>query len=1129
LDTLFGLEMTTIAAVLGVALAIILCVLAFLAWRSNVMFKLGLRPILRRRTQSGLIVVGLMLATLIITAAFVTGDTLSHTIRSLVVEELGPVDEVVGLRANAGAAARGSEYFSLSRFEDLAGQLSEDPLIDAAVPVIRESIAVVNTTSRQSIRSLSIIGLRPEDASLIIPIEELTDADGNRMLLEALAGRDIFLNQAAAESLAAQAGDELELYVGSSPKNFTVAGVAASGRSARAFLDLAQMQSLFSQRGRINAVMVSNLGDQVKGARHSEQVTARIRGLLSDEFATRRLFSWLISDPESATVLRNAAITYDGNTRADLFKLAAGLESGLLDEDIRSLLADEELGAEVVAILEQAGWGTTASRKRLETQFSQLSEFSVDDYKRDGLDSAELAANAFTTIFVVTGLFGIASGLLLIFLIFVMLAAERKSEMGMTRAIGAQRSHLVQMFVFEGTAYDLVAAAVGVALGVITGLVIAFTLGRAFAETDIVIRPYFKLTSLAVSYALGMLVTFITVLISANRVSRLNIVAAIRDLPEQPARPMPMKARLLAPFTALLDGLRALLRLRLFQSVKSCLIGIPLAILRIIWAGFRSGLLTFLLGVLLVPASLNAGSGTLFTMGMSFAVIGAGILLRGILTRIFPQHRVQAERIAFTLLGLSLTIFWSLPSSTFELIGVKDLKSGPEMLFIAGLMLVVGAVMVVMYNTDLLLRALLRLLGGQRQLAPVLRMAVAYPLANRFRTGLTLGMFGVVVFSVVFMATAFKTNEVFFANTEALTGGFQLRARASASNPIPNLARSAAVDPQLRTEGYEVVASEYSVYAELQQEGNNWEWYPVRGMDEAYLETVGYDFALKAVGYQDASEVWQMIKERPGYAVVDSYPVPSRQTTSIIVGGPEFKLSGLYLEDEVMDPIRLRVREPGGASFEVTVIGVVEVAAFMNPGVITSQTTLENALPDPPAPTTYYIRLAEGADAGQAGAALESAFMEYGLETVDQVKEIEDAQASQRVIEQLLLGFLTLGLIVGVAALGVISSRAVVERRQQIGVLRALGFQARMVTWSFMVEASFVALLGIGLGAVLALIPASQMINDMSAQVPGLYFQVPWGSIALVVGLAYGMALVATYFPAQQAARVMPAEALRYE
>ena len=55
----------------------------------------------------------------------------------------------------------------------------------------------------------------------------------------------------------------------------------------------------------------------------------------------------------------------------------------------------------------------------------------------------------------------IAAGILLIFLIFVMLAAERRGELGIARAIGTRRSHLVKMYLFEGLAYDLVAALFG--------------------------------------------------------------------------------------------------------------------------------------------------------------------------------------------------------------------------------------------------------------------------------------------------------------------------------------------------------------------------------------------------------------------------------------------------------------------------------------------------------------------------------------------------------------------------------------------------------------------------------------------------------------------------------------------
>ena len=51
--------------------------------------------------------------------------------------------------------------------------------------------------------------------------------------------------------------------------------------------------------------------------------------------------------------------------------------------------------------------------------------------------------------------------------------------------------------------------------------------------------------------------------------------------------------------------------------------------------------------------------------------------------------------------------------------------------------------------------------------------------------------------------------------------------------------------------------------------------------------------------------------------------------------------------------------------------------------------------------------------------------------------------AANLTFNRLIQGFLGLGLIVGVAALGVISARAVVERRQQIGVMRAIGFRTR--------------------------------------------------------------------------------------
>ena len=1135
MEKLFGLEMATIAGALSAMLALVIVGLVILAWRRPVFLKLGLRPIPRRRAQSLLIVLGLMLATLIITAAFVTGDTLSHSIRTVAIEGMGEIDEMVQINGVSAA----SSYFKMAQYEALAAQLTGYPLVDRLHPAINESAPVVNVTQRSSLRSITVMGLRPEDI-WVLPQKEVTDSTGQLLSLEALQANEVYLNAAAAEALNAAPGERLELYIGSHPKDVTVRAIAAEGEEPRLLINLRQAQRLFNQPGRINVIVVSNIGDALGGAQHSQEVTAHLRGLLVDPKTAAQLYAFLARDPVVHQALRAAAEREEGNTRTDLLALASGLEAGSLSASTRSLLADTGLANRVQSILTESGWGSEPLRDHLARLYGDLSELVVDDIKRDTLDSGELAASAFTTIFIVSGLFGITAGLVLIFLIFVMLAAERKSEMGMARAVGAQRGRLVEMFVFEGTAYDLAASAVGVALGVAAGLIIALTLGRAFTDVGLDIRPNVSSRSLVVSYSLGMLVTFATVLVSANRVSHLNIVSAIRDLPEPPRPPNYLKDRLLAPFRAIVDGFRALFRLQIFRTLRLWLISLPGSLLRLVWLGFTRGPFTLLLGLFLTAVGLQYANAAAYSIGVSFVIIGGALVLRGLLSPLFswlsrnrPWNATDLlNRITLTLMGLALTIFWSLPSSYLqENFGVPELSSGPEMLFISGILLVSGAVLVIMFNTDLLLRLILLILGRSPSFAPVLRMAIAYPLSNRFRTGMTIAIFAVVIFSVIFMATLFKVNDIILTDTEQFTGGFDLRIDYSANNPVEDLPRTMSRQPGLHQEDFAVIASLINLPVELKQgEAGRWAGYQIQAADEEYLENVDYDIGIIAEGYNSSAEIWETVRDNPGFAVLDRYAVPSRSTTNIMIGGPEFSVQGVYLEDETMKPIRLEVREPNSeATFEVTVIGVLEQSSFTGFGMIVSQETLEKELNMQLPTPIYFVRLAEGANPSSICAALESAFLKNGLESVDLIHELRDSMAIQFVFQQLLLGFLTVGLIVGVAALGVISTRAVVERRQQIGMLRALGFQREMVSWVFLIESSFVALLGIGLGVGLALIPASQMIADMATDIPGITFQVPWTEIFIVSGLAYSMTLLTTWLPAIQASRVRPAEALRYE
>ena len=95
MEELFGLSMNVLMMVVLAIFLAAMAVLTVLALRNRIMLKLGLRPIPRRLGQTVLIIVGVMLSTVIISSAFGTGDTISFSIRSQVLEELKTIDEVI--------------------------------------------------------------------------------------------------------------------------------------------------------------------------------------------------------------------------------------------------------------------------------------------------------------------------------------------------------------------------------------------------------------------------------------------------------------------------------------------------------------------------------------------------------------------------------------------------------------------------------------------------------------------------------------------------------------------------------------------------------------------------------------------------------------------------------------------------------------------------------------------------------------------------------------------------------------------------------------------------------------------------------------------------------------------------
>jgi putative ABC transport system permease protein len=177
------------------------------------------------------------------------------------------------------------------------------------------------------------------------------------------------------------------------------------------------------------------------------------------------------------------------------------------------------------------------------------------------------------------------------------------------------------------------------------------------------------------------------------------------------------------------------------------------------------------------------------------------------------------------------------------------------------------------------------------------------------------------------------------------------------------------------------------------------------------------------------------------------------------------------------------------------------------------------------------MALRRGVDPVTTAKHLEAAFLANGMQADAMSKLLHDAVSASLTFDRLIEAFMALGLLVGVTALGVISARAVVERRQQIGVLRAIGFRKGEVQLGFLLESSFIALTAIFVGTGLGIAVAYNVVDEYARQpsMENLSLGVPWLTLAVIFLLVYAVALLTTLAPARRASRIFPAEALRYQ
>jgi putative ABC transport system permease protein len=996
-----------LVALLGAALA----VAAFIAVRRPFLRKLALRQVARRRGEAALVIMGSVLGTAIIIGSLIVGDTLNFSVKQVAYKNLGPIDEIV----SSASIANGDE--AARRVERLRG----DPDVDGILTLRGDQAAVTrgNGSGRTAEPRASVWEVDFAQAAAFGGA-----ADGGSGLSGPAPGAgEAVINADLAEAVGAREGDVLTFYLYGRPTAVRVARVVATKGVAGAGNGSVSRDAFFTTGTLVRAA---------EAARAAAPAGAP-KGAGTPAGGGAGAGPAAAAEPHTFSFVSNTGGVESGDKRSDA--VAAKLKTAL---------------------------GPLASQGT-----------SVEKPKQDVLKAAVQAGNGLGSLFLFIGSFSIIAGVLLLVNIFVMLAEERKSELGMLRAVGMKRGRLVRSFIIEGTVYALVASLLGILIGLGVGravVVVAARIFNGFSDDNGGFNLAFKFTSVSIfnGFAMGFLIAFVTVTLTSMRISRVNIIAAIRDLPNEGGR------RLKRRWVAL-------------STVAAALFG---ALSAVAIAGSKG------VGVYLYPAL-------------------AVLALCPLLVRLVPK------RWAYT--GASLAVLaWGLSANTLR---PKVFDDGSTATFIVlGSLLTFSAVFLVSQNQELLTRPLRPLIARPTLSGLATRLAVAYPIARRFRTGAILIMYGLVVFTLVLITVL---GNLIGATTDSevanASGGYAIRADFNPSAPVADPARTltsgrfagqvAAVAPLTVTDGK---------VTNLNPKFTDPLDVAVVGAGPDLSENGLFPLTKRLDRLGDDRAVWRAVQSNPGYVILDQFLGQNG-------GGPG---SVAYKPGDTFTLTDPRT----GTAERKTIAGILKSGlgfqgiggqAFASP-MIMSQTAARAQFGSAAKLAAAFVKPAAGVSDQVLAAELQGQYLPESLVATLIRHEVEQQFAANRGFFQLMQGFLALGLLVGIAGLGVVMVRAVRERRRTIGVLRALGFQAHTVQRAFLTESSFVALEGIVLGAVLSIVTSYLLFsNDKDLKGAGIGFPIPWANIAVLVLAAAVASVLATAWPARQAAKIRPAVALR--
>ncbi len=698
--------------------------------------------------------------------------------------------------------------------------------------------------------------------------------------------------------------------------------------------------------------------------------------------------------------------------------------------------------------------------------------------KEDALKAAEEGAGLLSAMFLVFGAFTIGAGILLVLTIVLMLSETRRIDLATIRAIGLKKSDMRAISTIEGVITSTIASILGGVVGLLLAWLVSLGFSSVFNSVGADgIEFSFSVNSMLIGISSGFIVAMITIWATALWTSRLNIVEALKGV-------IPTK--------------------------KS---GTPWWMLLLIIAFIGAGLLS-LVSTFAIGSNSPLRHAT-WNISACLLIIGFVPIITYVLPNIFAWKLKNLGSNTIAAIGISLFV-WGLMPDSFAPVdnGVKP----DEITFaIMGIIEVFAGVMILSSIAPKVVSKLL-----QSNLFPTgfrssAKLGLAYPSSTPLKTAVIMGMFSLTVFSVVVLAGySVQFEEHSSGYVEDASGEFEILLSSSRQSPLE-------LSDDISEWGLnETIESKIDAVGKVNRaiiwidDGEEKIGYILRGVDDQFIDhgAIPLDAWDPSLG-ESEKDAWNAMKNNDNIVFIDSSFSLTDPNTGESLMGINLPIGKSILLIDISNPGNSRTVTVGGILSESSQL--FSAGVWMNGEIVDEQ--FGGVV------TRIYVSHDGTTSSEIVEESISTSLAKDGVHSSIIEDEILILLGLIFAILAIFQAYLALGLFVGIAGIGVVTYRSVSERTNEIGMLRAIGFTKRGVLSSLLIEISWISILGILNGIIVALMFHVALYNEFWEE-QGADLILPWDISITILVFGWLLVILATVIPIFKATKITPAEAL---